>query len=1578
MNRKSNKKHNDIQFQFLELKESSLTTSSDLLERNGGDELDSTMFYLDSIDMKRYKGGSIGDLTCLDRFVKNVNPYKKFYLRQLPILISMTNKEPRFFLEEVIEMIAVLLRKSSNSEGLEILGKYEDEVLASSPNETLPRVVTLTEVNKLFEDFDIDKGLVTITPDVVYSKITDCRQGYIEQLQFFDCLGGRFVYPTQAIYIIFNECVLGLNWTTNTCNKHLNCMEKCRKKVMEFMNKYTSSSVSMNLIPLETVLMEIKELKEEECYFHQQVDINDVLNLGVTNGYNPLDFYKRIINLFHLPKNGPLTELHCAPIQGITLSFMLGWIIQFIGPIDKDNELLANLLVSNMEFAIEKDIEKTVVFMINEVVVRGKEGTRRIFKPYGAQEETHVQSKYEKMAEKARLRKLAVQQKKNKKGGKQNPVTEIDEVHGAQDSQWKDLSDEPIEFKEFKSTEDIRLSTVIVKGHRYGSNYSLLKNGPRKENPQKFFFIDIDEWQKLIDMESMMGFEWAKDEDYLENLDSFVQMTGIKTFVIRRLQEDYKSAEDSGRFFQFEEAVEIASISLILKGDDPNKHGMLEFLKADLQGLNKHVRRSRSKDGMEALFLINGIEKSSITLIPDFVEKLSQIHAKENIYTPITTIGRKGEDLMNMGESALYIFKNLICGVDWLAAVMTNGIDAYEDFQQTFENTLKPLFCEWETSYVARDWHDEVITKLKSHKIFENQPRADLNFFEGFSKGSLVPMSYFSDQCEANGLPPMPRMLLSDEMLVDEAKVLMMIVWACQFYPDRQRSREQGDRAMQRGVIMNAMSARLPQEAKLHNHLVRFEKTLFLFPKTLESSAAGENLITHWSEPGRMQSQRTADENIEMLKEMFLNAPRLFHSTMSAEESAKTSDSLFENLKSSGGRALKAFESQKGSLEKRNNAQEPNKGVKDNSKKQFSKMSKDVPENSTSEGPGSTTPRQRKSKTTTISKQSSRSSSTSTSEACSSQTLVPEGLEKNHGLLDEKTMDRNKKQRKEKKNARGDEAPDASAESRAESKDAPAQLSDPSQSVLENAKSSSGKIPKQSKHREGSLDKTEKAKGPDKEVEANSKKTFSKQSKGIPESSKNEAPGSSTSLQEKSKTSAISKESSRSPSTSISEPCSSQSTFPEGEILKKIRGGFDGETMMKKKFPILDNSEYRVVGNNFMEKIEHQIKGLMDQVKQLSEENETLKSSIEERKEEDSNELKKARKELEKEKEKWVCKIKKDLIEAGEQRDVANEKLRKADEELRDQTANWTPRPVNFRSRNLEQQLKEANKALTTMNKEKDRAVERVVREWTERWNVERHQVQLSLEKYNFDSRTAEAESKVRQLMKEKVKLLEKNPQDGSNLPAHVATYKEDIKKLRQLLKKKEDLIPHLQKRIQELSNQPGPSSQISEDSNGYLERLQNMLEIINRDDSIEEKRVRISRLLTNTDSAETRSLCVLEEDLFDSSVTMYRDTLNYNIYKVQQTQRAEDCQPIPCYPDLSQRFLDAENKERTKAMFGEGDCAICYEKIDDHEEKRTCPNEICSLNYHENCILKSIETRSLCPYCKTPYFNAEDFPVLS
>ncbi|CAO4372434.1 unnamed protein product [Caenorhabditis nigoni] len=1370
------------------------------------------MFYMDSNDRKKYDEGSIEDLTCLDRFVKNVNPDKKFYLRQLPVLRSMTDKEPRFFLKEVFEIYLLLLRTLPYPGLPEKIKEYEEKVM-NSPERIVPDLLTLKDVNELFESSGIDKGLVTITPDIEYLQTNDCRMRYVEQLFFYDRRGNPFVYPALAVRKIFNECVLGLNWTTNTCKHHANCIENRRKKVIELMNEYTSSST--NLIPLKVVTMQIDILRMETCFFDQESlytnESNYLFSMFLNQQVFSADLYREVISRFHLPTNSPLAELHHAPTQGMRLSCLIGWIIQFIGPIDKDNELVANVLVSNLEFSVEQDIEKAVEFMRDEVIVRGKEGTRKIFKPYGAHEDN--QSKYEKMAEKARLRKLAVQKKKNKKGGNQKSAKEIDENHGAQNSQWKDLSDEPIEYSGYKSKEEIRRAIVTIKGHRYGSNYALLKNGPREENPQQLFFIDIDELEKLMDMESMMGFEWTKDEKYLEDLESFVKMTGIKKFVLRRLQED---TADSERFFLLEEAVEVARISLKLKGDDANMHGMLEFAEAESKSLNEHVCRTRSMDEVGSLFSLYKIDKSNITVIPDYVGILSEKYSNENIYTPVTTIGRKGEELMNISESALYIFKKVICGINWIEAVGENGLDAYQNFRHGFADLLKSLFCEWETCYVSKDCHEDAIKYLKNHKIFENQCRCDLDYFEEFAEDSLVPTSFFSDICVAFNLPPMPENL-PYALLLSEARTLMMVVWACQFYPRQERSREQGDTAMQRGVIMNAMFARLPQGAKLHNHLA--------------------NLITHWSEPhasargpishkptkpGRMQSQQTIDE--EARREL-------------------------------------------------------------------------------------------------------------------QRALVVQKM----------------KQKKEKKTAKVVEPHETLAKSGAQSKDTTVESSNSFQSVHEDAQSSSGKISTPSNPRKVSLDKIGKAQEPKKEDKASSKGPLSKQSEVIPERSTDEGASSSTSRRAKSKSSAISKESSRSSSTSTSEPCSSRTLVPEEEAVQK------------KKF---EDQEKKMV------KMQSQIKELKEQMKQLSEENETLKNTIEERQEEDSNKLRKAKKELEKEKEKtakleqaikdWKVSLEfmeKDLMEVGEQRDVANEKLRKADEELREQTA---------KSRNLEHQLREANKTLATMNKEKDIAVERVVREWTERWNVERHQVQLA------QTRTVEAESKVRQLLNEKVKLLEKKSGDGSNLPAHVATYKEDIRKLKQLLNEKDDLIPRLQKRIQDLSNQPGPSSQISEDPQSYLERLQNLLEILNRDDSIEEKRVRISRLLTNTDSDETRSLSVLEEDLFDSSVTMYRDTLKYNIFKVQHTQRTEDCQPVPPYPDLSQKFLDAENKERTKAMFEEGDCAICFEKIEDHEEKMTCPNEICGLKYHANCILKSMETSSLCPYCKTEYFNVDDFPILS
>ncbi|CAO4372438.1 unnamed protein product [Caenorhabditis nigoni] len=1420
------------------------------------------MFYLDTVDYEKCSMQNRENLKSLDRFVKNVNPDKKFYLRQLPILLSMTDKEPRFFLEEVIEIASLLWKRLSNSckELPETLQKYEETVLASSPDEVVPKVITLTELENIFEDCDIDKGLVTITPDMDFSRTSDCSLQYITPLLITDRRGKRLVYPALAIYKIFIECVLGLNWTTNTCTKHLDCNEKRRKAVMKLMNQYASSS--MNLIPLDDVQLEIDTLKIKECYLSKQTSLIDELNHVYRGCMNDtlvnLDLYKEFINIYHLPKNGPLAQLRSAPVQGIRLSILLGWIIQFIGPIDKGNELLANVLVSNLEFSIAKDVEKTVEFMKEEVVVRGRDGTRKIFKPYGAQEDNHNQSKYEKMAEKARLRKLAVQQKKNKKGGKQKSAKEHEVQFEASEAhnQLIDLFGEKIDFSAFESRKEIYYSKATIKGHTYWTNYSLLKNGPKKDrNREKFFLIDIDEWQKLKDMESMMGFTWTKDEKYLEDLDSYMTLTGFQKFVIRCFEDD------SLKYVLREEAMEIMRIVVKFNGADPD---VIAKVLADesennvKSSFNEHYHEIMDLKTFENSLGLLGIDKSTITVIPDIVGKLSEAHSKEHIYSSTVTIGRKGIVLMNTSESALYIFKNVVCGFNWIVVVRMNGIAAYHDFRELFEEALKPFYCEWKKCYVSRGWLDHVINTLKRHEIFANQHRSEITFFQDFEEGDLLSMEYFNEQCDMFRLPLMPKWNgLPGGVLVEEAKVLIMVVWACQFFPNEEISMVDGDTAIQRGVTMNAMFARLPPDSEFHNHL--------------------GNLLKHWSE-SRSFARKAEPTKLVQMKSQQEKSEDVPESSTSTDQSPRFGQEPAWDIKLGLQDSIRFINAMKNSS--------------------------------------------------------------------------PSADQKKIIEMVENQIEAQKKMNNAKQSV---EAPEALAKSEADLKDTTIEPSSSSQSVNVDVQDNSGKTSKPTKSQKASPEKTEKALEPKKEVKDNSKKPFSKLT----------TPQEGSTKKSKSKTSAISKESSRSSSTSFSEQSSSQKPIPETR--EKNQRLLDEKAVERKKF---EDQEKK------MAKMQNQIKELKDQVKQLSEENETLKGTIEERKEEDSNKLKKAKKELEKEKEitakleqavkDWKVSLEfmeKDLIEAGEQRDVANEKLKKADENLKEQTA---------KSRNLEQQVKEANKTLATMNKEKDRAVERVVREWTERWNVEHHQVELA------QTRTVEAESKVRQLMKENVKLLEKKSGDGSSLPADLATYKEDIRKLRQLLKEKDDLIPRLQKRIQDLTSQPGPSPQTSEDPNGYLERIRNMLEIVNRDDSIDEKRVRISRLLTSTDSDETRSLSVLEEDLFDSSVTMYRDTLKYNIFKVQQTQRTEDCQPVPPYPDLSQKFLDAENKERTKAMFGEGDCAICFEKIEDHEEKRTCPNEICALKYHANCILKSIETMPFCPYCKTPYFNADEFPVLS
>ncbi|PIC32524.1 hypothetical protein B9Z55_012826 [Caenorhabditis nigoni] len=852
-------------------------------------------------------------------------------------------------------------------------------------------------------------------------------------------------------------------------------------------------------------------------------------------------------------------------------------------------------------------------------------------------------------------------------------------------------------------------------------------------------------------------------------------------------------------------------------------------------------------------------------VIPDFVGRINETNAKKNVYSPITTIGRKGEFLLKLRESALYIFNNVICGVDWKTAIRENGIADYLNFRKTFEDTLKPLFCEWEMSHLDKNWHDEIITNLRKHKIFENQRRANLNFFEDFAEDSLVPTAHFKEQCEAFNLPPMPHLgSLPDAMLVVEAKVLILVVWTCQFYPRLDAPKEQGDSAMQREVIRNAMFLRMPMESKFRK---QFTNLIAYWSETRAS--VRRTMTLEPTEPARKPSQLELEEEASrnLIRAVVLEKKKQKKEKRNANgaevsvATAKREDDVkdVESSRESSGKSSKSLKVQEEATKKMEKGQEPNKDGKGGAQllkkldnisgssanpNGLSKKSEKLP-NPGYEGPRSS-----------ATNESFRSSSTSNSEPCSSQ-----------------------------KSLSKDEIPVKKQNLMIELMEYVKQLCEENETLkskIEERREEDSNTLRKAKKELGKEEKTDK-------LEQNRKSSLEIMEKNLIEAEKQR------------------------------DVANQKLRKAEEKLRKEI--GFNVEM------------GYQLRG----EKKDLEI---MIREKELALE-ETVKEWTE-RWNVERYQVEQAQKKTAKLEQDWKLSfefMEKNQIEAEEQRDVANEKLRKTEEELREQIAI---------SRNLEQQLKEANMALTAMNKEKDRAVEAkeraVVREWTERWNVERYQVELAQKKIT------EVESKVRQLTREKEKLLEKQ---SENL--------------------------HLQNRTQELSNQPGPSSQqVSEDPNVYLERIQKMLANLNRDDSIEEKRIRISRLLTGTDSAETREICVLEEDLFDASVTMYRDILNFNKYKVQQTQCTAECQTIPIYPDLSKRFLNLEKKEKGKAMFEEGECAVCFEKMEDFEETRTCPHEKCSLVYHAKCIQKSVENKAVCPYCQKPYYDVQEFPDLA
>ncbi|EGT36749.1 hypothetical protein CAEBREN_10688 [Caenorhabditis brenneri] len=163
---------------------------------------------------------------------------KNVYLLTFPIAKMMLRPQEslRVFTDSVLEYIPILLRQQGTpiDENDKKLKKYEKSWKTSENH--LYNTIEIEELNKVLEDFDIDKSAISLVLDPVYSETSvQMLEKGSDPIYTISPDGEEVLGVFQAAHYIFQCLVCGIDWTSKGSENQLNDLKNL---ILGVMNKY--------------------------------------------------------------------------------------------------------------------------------------------------------------------------------------------------------------------------------------------------------------------------------------------------------------------------------------------------------------------------------------------------------------------------------------------------------------------------------------------------------------------------------------------------------------------------------------------------------------------------------------------------------------------------------------------------------------------------------------------------------------------------------------------------------------------------------------------------------------------------------------------------------------------------------------------------------------------------------------------------------------------------------------------------------------------------------------------------------------------------------------------------------------------------------------------------------------------------------------------------------------------------------------------------------------------------------------------------------------------------------------------
>ncbi|PIC41818.1 hypothetical protein B9Z55_009106 [Caenorhabditis nigoni] len=271
--------------------------------------------------------------------------------------------------------------------------------------------------HSVLEEFNINKGLITIVPDPVYEMSKEMMLEFgRDTVRRLSQNVTWLLDSTHAVFYMFQRVVWGINWKTDRCTAHENCHIQMKRMIIETMRHYQSAPEG-TLIPLDAICSTIKWLKNQ-CYNTLGyngtfIDVRTSVAMDTTTHLHMMFYhhvYLMAVDMYRLPNyhsyvhfpNGFPLDACSAEIPLWMTRFLLlaGWTQQFF---DKESVDMASVILRLILKKVPVEFRSSSVFLLNTVQA-SLAGTNYI-PPPGAKIGLNSNTKQEEQAHQKVLRK---------------------------------------------------------------------------------------------------------------------------------------------------------------------------------------------------------------------------------------------------------------------------------------------------------------------------------------------------------------------------------------------------------------------------------------------------------------------------------------------------------------------------------------------------------------------------------------------------------------------------------------------------------------------------------------------------------------------------------------------------------------------------------------------------------------------------------------------------------------------------------------------------------------------------------------------------------------------------------------------------------------------------------------------------------------------------------------------------------------------------------------------------------------------------------------------------------------------